>query len=141
LAFFTSVVHFGTFGLLMFFGAFVVAFLIISMYFCGIIVAPLDCINASIAFVAPLASAFVAYSLSFRASFDILAGENIALHEAQTAAPIAAFFNMFIGSSAVIAQIVPPIHAHATFTSENTCRAWSCAIFSPIDSASAEATS
>jgi hypothetical protein len=57
----------------------------------------------------------------------MLEGENIYLPEAQTAAPIAAFFNMFIGSSAVKAQIVPPIHAQATFTSENTCRAWSCA--------------
>ena len=109
--------------------------------FLGIGISPRLFTNVSIAFVAPVASAFGAYWLNLRASFDILEGENIDRPARPRPAPTAAFCNTDNGSFPVSPPAIPPSPAPATFTRENTCLAWSCAAFSPIASDSADATS
>lgn len=114
------------------------AFLIISTYFVGISLPHLLTTNASIAFAILPASVFGAYSLSFNASFDILAGENIYLQPTHSAAHL----RILIGSPPVVnPHIVPPRPAPVTFTRENTCLPISCACLSLIASPRADATS
>lgn len=127
-------VGFGVITHLLFFAA----LFIISTYFVGISLLHLLTTNASIAFAIFPASDFGAYSLSFKASFDILAGENIYLPPTQSAA----HFSILIGSPPVVNQpIVPPSQAPVTFTRENTCLQMSCACLSLIASPRADATS
>lgn len=100
-----------------------VAFLIRFRVETGRSVSHRDLTNASIAFVAAVASDFGAYSLSFTASFDMLDGENNVRPPTPTAAPTAAFLITDNGSSPVSHPAIPPSQAPTAFVRLNTCRA------------------